>query len=151
MIAVVYTEGVSESTPNQNQPTLSPQELVALVTTLQTELLGLKTRMDEGEVQNDSLRETIVNLTHENELLKRRLYGNKTERTNTSELQLTLGELLKDEKQLQKELDAAVAAAQNDGNEAPSKPKHKPKAAPTGIPGPFLSKSKLTARPVIPV
>ena len=127
MIAVVYTEGVSESTPNQNQPTLSPQELVALVTTLQTEVLGLKTRMDEGEVQNDSLRETIVNLTHENELLKRRLYGNKTERTNTSELQLTLGELLKDEKQLQKELDAAVAAAQNDGNEAPSKPKHKPK------------------------
>ena len=69
---------MSGSTPNQNQPTLSPQELVALVTTLQTEVLGLKTRMDEGEVQNDSLRETIVNLMHENELLKRRLYGNKT-------------------------------------------------------------------------
>ena len=120
---------MSESTPNQNQPTLSPQELVALVTTLQTEVLGLKIRTNEGEVQNESLRETIVNLTHENELLRRRLYGNKTERANTSELQLTLGELLKDEKQLQKELDAAVAAAQKEGedNEPPAKPKHKPK------------------------
>jgi len=92
-------------------------------------MLGLKTRMNESDVQNDSLRETIVNLTHENELLKRRLYGNKTERTHTSELQLTLGELLNDEKQLQKELNAAVAAAQKEGNdnEAPVKPQQKPK------------------------
>jgi hypothetical protein len=36
----------------------------------------------------------VPNLTHENELLKRRIYGNKTERTQTTEPQLTLGNLL---------------------------------------------------------
>jgi hypothetical protein len=56
--------------------------------------------LSEREVQNESLRETILNLSHENELLRRRLYGNKTERGHTSELQLTLGSLLDAEKQL---------------------------------------------------
>jgi hypothetical protein len=56
------------------------------------------------------MQETIVNLSHENELLKRRLFGNKTERLRTSENQLALGTLLDDEKRLQKQLDAAVAA-----------------------------------------
>ena len=73
---------------------LSRAELSALVSTLQVELVGLKQRVTEGETQNASLRETILNLSHENMLLKRRLFGNKTERTQTSELQLTLGSLL---------------------------------------------------------
>jgi len=52
---------------------LSPGELSDLVSTLQVELVGLKSRMTEGEVQNASLRETILNLTHENDLRKRRI------------------------------------------------------------------------------
>ena len=55
-----------------------------------------------------TLEDTITNLAHENALLKRRLYGNRTERSQTSELQLALGNLLADESKLQKELDGAV-------------------------------------------
>jgi hypothetical protein len=46
-------------------------------------IVGLKTRFVEAETRNEALEETIVNLTHENELLKRRIYGNKTERAAT--------------------------------------------------------------------
>ena len=48
------------------------------------------------------LEETIANLAHENMLLKRRLFGNKTERSQTSEMQLALGDLLAAEAQLQR-------------------------------------------------
>ena len=113
---------------------MAPAELVALVSALQVEVVGLKSRVTEREVQNDTLRETILNLTHENDLLKRRLYGNKTERSRTSELQLTLGALLDAEKQLQKQLDEAVAkaqegAGQSEGDAPTDKSKAKPKAA----------------------
>lgn len=93
------------------KPQFSPGELAELVSTLQVEMVGLKTRFAESETRNESLQETIVNLAHENEVLKRRLYGNKTERLKTSEQQLTLGHLLDGEKLLQRELDAAVAQA----------------------------------------
>jgi transposase len=109
-------------------------ELAAAVSALQVQLVGVQSRMREGEVQNESLRETIVNLTHENQLLKRRIYGNKTERTQTSELQLSLGNLLDAEKQLQKQLDQAVAQAQEDGKAESGEPSpsEKPKTKPTG-------------------
>lgn len=103
--------------PSDEQPILSNQALTSLLGALQSELVALK-------AQNDSLRETILNLSHENELLKRRIYGNKTERTRTSEMQLTLGDLLDAEKQLQQQLDAAIADAQTD---APAEPVGKPK------------------------
>jgi hypothetical protein len=109
---------VSSTTPDA-ATTLSAQDLLALVSTLQTEVLGLKTKVSEQDAQNASLRETIVNLTHENELLRRRIYGNKTERTNTSELQLMLGDLLDDEKRLQKELDTAVDEAKKEADDEP--------------------------------
>jgi transposase len=117
-------------TTDGDQPTLSAAELTSLVSTLQVELLGLKSRVSEGEVENASLRETILNLAHENELLKRRMFGNKTERSRTSELQLALGNLLDDEKRLQKELDEAVAAARGaggDDNDADSSAKRNKK------------------------
>ncbi len=115
------------STPDRAVPTPSAAELSALVSTLQVELVGLKSRTHE---QIESLRETIVNLSHENELLKRRIYGNKTERSHTSELQLTLGDLLESEKQLQKQLDEAIAkarASSNDAAEPPPNDKLQPK------------------------
>jgi transposase len=114
--------------------TPSAAELASMVSALQAELVGLKSHVTEGQTQIASLRETVLNLTHENELLKRRIYGNKTERTQTSELQLALGNLLDDEKRLQKQLNDAVAAARTaggDGNGAsPDSPKAKP--APKG-------------------
>jgi transposase len=113
----------------------SMAELAAAVSTLQVELVGVKARLSEREAANESLRETIVNLTHENQLLKRRIYGNKTERTNTSELQLSLGGLLATEEQLQKQLDEAVAKARAEGKEADgaaAPPSSKPKATPKG-------------------
>jgi transposase len=59
-----------------------------------------------------TLEDTITGLAHENALLKRRLYGNKTERGRTSEMQLALGDLLASETKLQAELDAAVTKAE---------------------------------------
>jgi transposase len=98
-------------------------------------LLGVKAQRREDEAQNSSLRQTIVELKHENQLLKRRLFGNKTERTQTSELQLALGSLLDEEKQLQKQLDEAVAnaaAAGKDGDGSSSRPSETTKAKPKG-------------------
>jgi transposase len=123
------------SSDNISRAALSIADVAAAISALQTELVGVKSQMRESEAQNESLRETIVQLTHENQLLKRRLFGNKTERTQTSELQLALGSLLDEEKQLQKQLDEAVsnaAAAGNEGDGTPSPPGGKTKAKPTG-------------------
>jgi hypothetical protein len=75
---------------------------------LQSELIGVKAALGAKVA---SLEDTVANLAHENLLLKRRLFGNKTERSHTSEMQLGLGDLLAAEARLQKELDAAVTAA----------------------------------------
>jgi len=123
---------VSSTRSDEAKPALSPDELATLLSTLQAEVVGLKTRFSESETRNEALEETIVNLTHENELLKRRIYGNKTERTGTSELQLTLGSLLDAEKQLQKELDAAVEKARGDGDGTDTPPADAPRPKPKG-------------------
>jgi hypothetical protein len=128
-ISFVYRREVSSTRPSESKPKLSVEELADLVSTLQTEMSAFKA---ERDVQVDSLQETIVNLAHENELLKRRLYGTKTERLRTSENQLALGDLLNEQKQLQKQLDAAVKKAKSAGDESsepapPPAPKAKPK------------------------
>ncbi len=71
---------------------------------MQSELVHLK-------LQIQALQETIGNLSQENDLLRRRLYGTKSERSHTSELQMSLGDLLDVQKALQKQLDEAVAKA----------------------------------------
>src|SRR5690242_20060982 len=111
---------------------MSMTDLAAAVSALQVELVGVKSRMHERAIEVDSLRETIVNLTHENQLLKRRIYGNKTERSQTSELQLSLGDLLEAEKQLQKQLDQAVAQVNAQTGESPPPEQPKPKVKPSG-------------------
>jgi transposase len=83
-------------------------EVTSLLAALQSELVGLKAEMGAKVA---TLEETIANLAHENALLKRRLYGNKTERSHTSEAQLAFGDLLAAETRLQKELDEALAKA----------------------------------------
>jgi transposase len=93
--------------PSSDGKTLSAEEAAQLVTALQSELVGTQARVT-------SLEETIANLAQENMLLKRRLFGNKTERAHTNEMQLALGDLLATEARLQKELDTAVANAKAD-------------------------------------
>lgn len=120
---------MSNSATTEETKAVAEDGAASLVAAIQAEVAGLK-------VQIGALQDTIVNLTHENVILKRRLFGNKTERTRTNELQLTLGDLLDREKELQKELEKAAAAAReaaaaeqanrpsNPGNESkPSKPK----------------------------
>lgn len=123
----------SVSSKSQEADTPSAAELASLFSALQVELVGLKSHVAERDMQIASLQETVLNLTHENALLKRRAYGNKTERARTNELQLALGDLLKDEKALQKQLDAAVTQAQDPGSdEAPPAEPEKAKAKPKG-------------------
>jgi transposase len=118
-----------EDTLDSALPVSFTPEVLVLLSALQVEVVGLKARID-------SLQETTVNLTHENTLLKRRLYGNKTERGGTDELQLTLGGLLDGEKQLQRQLDDSVSKARSaadddatnsDGQPASKQPKLPPK------------------------
>ena len=87
---------------------MTPEALGSVVAQLQAELAGLKA---ETTVKVAALEETIVGLAHENTLLKRRLYGNKTEKTATSEVQLALGDLLAGEAPLQRALAAKVKDA----------------------------------------
>jgi transposase len=61
------------------------------------------------EGKQAALESSLINHASEIELLKRRLFGPRSERTGTSELQLTLGDLLAEDARLQKELDAAIA------------------------------------------
>ena len=131
---LVYICAVTGTRANEASATISVTELAATVSALQVQLVGVQSRMRESEAQNESLRETIVNLTHENQLLKRRIYGNKTERTQTSELQLSLGSLLDADQQLQKQLDEAVAKAKADvnGESGGASTREKPKTKPTG-------------------
>src|SRR5882757_725165 len=98
---------------------MSAEEMSTLVAALQIELVGVKA---EAAAKVASLQDTIVHLAHENALLKRRLYGNKTEHSHTSEAQLALGDLRAAEAQLQKELDAAVDKAKAAVAPAPKPP-----------------------------
>src|SRR5690348_12418245 len=89
---------------------MSPETMATLLAELQAELAGVKAEMG---AKVSSLEDALTGLAHENALLKRRLYGNRTERSHTSELQLALGDLLAGETALQTELDAAIAKAED--------------------------------------
>jgi transposase len=127
VIALVYMRIVPRTGAEEASATISMGDLAAAVSALQVELVGVNSRLREREVETESLRETIVNLSHENQLLKRRIYGNKTERSQTSELQLSLGDLFEAEKQLQQQLGRAVAQANDQGGDGTPSEKPKPK------------------------
>jgi len=95
---------VSNSATTEQTKAVADAGAANFLAAIQAEVAGLK-------VQVAALQDTIVNLTHENVILKRRLFGNKTERTRANEMQLTLGNLLDREKELQQELEKAAAAA----------------------------------------
>ena len=72
------------------------------------------------EGKNAALQSSLINHANEIEILKRRLFGPRSERTETSELQLTLGDILEADARLQKELDEK---AKEDAPEDASPPK----------------------------
>jgi len=69
-------------------------------------IVSLRDVIASLEGKQAALESSLINHASEIELLKRRLFGPRSERTGTSELQLTLGDLLADEARLQKELEA---------------------------------------------
>lgn len=83
---------------------MSADAMAARIAALQAELAAKDAKVA-------SLEESLTDLAHENALLKRRLFGSKTERLKTSELQLALGDLLAVEARLQADLDASVESA----------------------------------------
>jgi Transposase C of IS166 homeodomain len=100
---------VSGTSSDPRRTPIPAEDTATLLAVLQAELVGMKA---ETAAKVAALEDTIANLAHENALLKRRLYGNKTERSYTSEAQLALGDLLAGEAQLQQDLNAAVAKAE---------------------------------------
>jgi transposase len=107
-----------------------------------------------------TLQSSLINHANEAELLRRRLYGTKSERGGTNELQLLLGKVLDDKADLTAKLDALVGenAAGGDGEkpgdtgpgDTPAGPPARPERTtkPTGRRD--LSKSRL-ARMVVTV
>jgi transposase len=79
--------------------------------TMAVTIAELQAERAEMAAKVAALEASVTDLAHENALLKRRLFGNKTERARTSELQLSIGDLLATEAKLQADLDAAVAKA----------------------------------------
>ncbi len=101
---------------------MSTELVSATIAALQAEILAKDAKVA-------ALEESLTNLAHENALLKRRLFGTKTERSQTSELQLALGDLLATEAKLQADLDASV---ENAKDAAPKPESPEGKARPHG-------------------
>jgi transposase len=85
------------------------------------------TAMQEGQIA--ALQSALVNHATEIELLKRRLFGPRSERGGTSELQLLLGDMLAQQAALQKQLDEALAKKREseDAKPPPPPPAARPK------------------------
>ena len=95
----------------------------------------LRAAIASFEAQIEALRATLVNYANDIEVYKRKLFGTKSERSGTNELQLALGGLLDQQAALQKELDALVAKPTDDVAVAPAAdpvPPPGPRAKPKG-------------------
>jgi len=120
-------EHVSASEHDKLREMLSSREAVVAA---QGELIGSL----QGKIA--ALESALVNHADEIALLKRKIFGARSERSGTNELQLLLGEILADEKVLQKHLDELRGKAGEGGDAAdpdkstpdePAKPRPKPK------------------------
>ena len=69
---------------------MSAEVMAATIAALQVEMVAKDAERAEMAAKMASLEESLTDLAHENALLKRRLFGSKTERLRTSELQLAL-------------------------------------------------------------
>jgi transposase len=115
------TQAEFQSSIDELQQRLQERDrLIAALRDTQTQL--------EGRIA--ALESSLVNHASENEWLKRQLFGVKSERSGTNELQLTLGDLLAEQEELRKQLDKLIKDSEATGGgsgDATSEPKEKPK------------------------
>jgi transposase len=127
----------------------APQNVAELKTALAQRdalIAALRGTVEALQAQIAVLEGILVNHANENEILKRRLFGAKSERGGTSELQLKLGDLLEQQAKLQQQLDALSGKGQDEPSstppaEPPASPPTKPRPKPKGRRD--LSESKL--------
>jgi len=112
------------SSSREHADAMSPEVMAATIA-------GLRAERAEMAAKVAALEESLTDLAHENALLKRRLFGTKSERGYTSELQLALGDLLASEAKLQADLDASIGNA-NGAAPKPDPSQGKGKARPHG-------------------
>jgi transposase len=91
-----------------------------------------------------ALESALVNHANEIELLKRRLFGPRSERTGTSEMQLALGDVLADDQRLQKELDERTQGAPANAASDATSPASEAVNGPSGAPKPSSNGSGAT-------
>jgi transposase len=89
----------------------SEQRVAMSAEAMATTIAALQAEIAARDAKVAALEDSLTDLAHENALLKRRLFGTRSERSVTSELQLALGDLLATEATLQAELDASVEKA----------------------------------------
>ncbi len=130
------------SSSAEHPDAIAPDAMAARIAALQAELAAKEA---EHAAKVAALEESLTGLAHENAVLKRRLFGSKTERLQTSELQLALGDLLAVEAKLQADLDASVEGA-NGAAPTPDPSEKNGKARPHGRRN--LDASKLPRVPV---
>ena len=107
-----------------------PQDVVALereVAERDALVASLRSTIAMLEGQIAALQSALVNHASEIELLKRRLFGPRSERGGTSELQLLLGDMLTQQAALQKQLDDALAKKPEGEEAKPPPPAARPK------------------------
>jgi transposase len=102
----IATRKSKEVSSSDQSIAMSPEMMAATIAGLQAERAAMAAKVA-------ALEDSLTELAHENALLKRRLFGSKTERGRTSELQLALGDLLAAEAKLQADLDASIEKAQD--------------------------------------
>jgi len=109
---------------------------VASTTTIEVENERLRAELAERDARIAALREIIaslegkqaalesslINYANELELLKRRLFGPRSERTGTHEMQMLLGDVLVEDQHLQKALDDLAKSEPTDAESPPSPP-----------------------------
>jgi transposase len=106
----------------------------ALIAALRLQNATLEDQVASLDGQIAALQSALVNHAAEIELLKRRLFGPRTERGGTSELQLLLGDMLAQQAVLQKQLDEALAKKREgeDGVPPPAAPPPAERPTPKG-------------------
>lgn len=106
----------------------------ALIAALRLQNATLEGQVASLDGQIAALQSALVNHAAEIELLKRRLFGPRTERGGTSELQLLLGDMLAQQAALQKQLDEALAKKREgeDGVPPPASPPPAKRPTPKG-------------------
>ena len=138
---IVATEFLSSHVRRIMEPAMDKgtlrQELArsrATIASLREQIKLISDELTTVKGQNEALQQTVTAYACENDLLKRRLFGTKSERTNTSEFQLILQGLLPEDEKLRKQFEKELAPGNTpEGGDKPKPdPERKPRPKPTG-------------------